>query len=52
MSGEDLRRAAFHEAGHAVVARFFGRSEIILKLLTTEGQHGNWPRQSLGPYRP
>jgi len=24
MSGEDLRRAAFHEAGHAVVARFFG----------------------------
>ena len=24
MSGEDLRRAAFHEAGHAVVARSFG----------------------------
>ena len=24
MSDKDLRRAAFHEAGHAVVARFFG----------------------------
>jgi ATP-dependent Zn protease len=24
MRDEDLRRAAFHEAGHAVVARFFG----------------------------
>ena len=44
MSGEDLRRAAFHEAGHAVVARFFGRSEIILKLLTTEGA-----RRKIGP---
>ena len=24
MSDKDLRRAAFHEAGHAVVARYFG----------------------------
>ena len=24
MSAKDLRRAAFHEAGHAVVARYFG----------------------------